>query len=86
MKKQRLTKSIRKFIRFEKARIRREVLDSKKQEELIQQLYKKFDKGVSDKKEISTPKKKITAKVIKKTKIVKAAKATKTKKSISKDK
>ena len=41
MKRKRLTKSIRKFIRSEKARIRREVLDSKKQEELIRQLYEK---------------------------------------------
>ncbi len=43
MKKKRLTKSVRKFIRFEKARIRREISDSKKQEELIQQLYERFN-------------------------------------------
>ncbi|MDP2926553.1 MAG: hypothetical protein Q8N65_00190 [bacterium] len=41
MKKKRLAKSIRKFIRREKARIRREVLDSKKQEQLIQELCHK---------------------------------------------
>jgi hypothetical protein len=44
MRKKRLTKSTRKFIRFEKARIRREILDSKKQEEMIRQLYKRFSK------------------------------------------
>jgi hypothetical protein len=40
-----LPKSIRKYIRKEKARIRREVLDLKKQEELIQQLYERFLKN-----------------------------------------
>jgi len=39
-----MPKSIRKFIRKEKARIRREVLDVKKQEELIAEIYKKFSK------------------------------------------
>jgi len=42
MRKKKLPKSIRKHIRKEKARIRREVLDFKKQRELINQLYKKF--------------------------------------------
>jgi hypothetical protein len=37
-----LSKSIRKFIRKEKARIRREVLDLKEQEKLINELYQKF--------------------------------------------
>lgn len=37
-----LPKSIRKYIRREKARIRREVLDIKTQEELIRQLLEKF--------------------------------------------
>ena len=86
MKRKRLTKSARKFIRFGKARIRREVLDSEKQEELIQQLYKKFDKSISSKKESSAPKKKTIAKVVKKTKIIKVAKKIKAKKSVSKDK
>ena len=45
MPKTRLPKSIRKYIRKEKARIRREVLDIEKQEELIQQLYEKFLKN-----------------------------------------
>jgi len=40
-----LPKSIRKFIRKEKARIRREILDLKEQERLIQELYQKFLKG-----------------------------------------
>jgi len=38
----RLPKSIRKFIRKEKARIRREVFDLKEQERLIKELYKKI--------------------------------------------
>ena len=42
MGKKKIPRSIRKFIRLEKARIRREVLDMKKQEELIQELYQKF--------------------------------------------
>lgn len=42
MAKKRLPKSLRKHIREEKTRIRREVLDLKKQQELINQLYEKF--------------------------------------------
>jgi len=42
IRRKRLPKSLRKFIRREKARIRREVLDLKEQEKLIQELYKKF--------------------------------------------
>jgi len=42
MGRKKMPRSIRKFIRREKARIRREVLDIKKQEELINQLYKKL--------------------------------------------
>jgi len=42
MKKRKLPKSLRKYIRKEKARIRREVLDIKEQKRLIQELYKKF--------------------------------------------
>jgi len=37
-----LPKSIRKYIRREKARIRREVLDLKEQEKQIQELYQKL--------------------------------------------
>ena len=39
-----LPKSIRKYIRKEKARIRREVLDLKEQVKLIDELYQKFFK------------------------------------------
>ena len=39
MAKKNLPKSVRKFIRREKARIRREVLDLKEQEKEIKQLY-----------------------------------------------
>ncbi|MDO8663581.1 MAG: hypothetical protein Q7K28_01935 [Candidatus Wildermuthbacteria bacterium] len=42
MKNKKLSKSIRKFIRLEKAKIRRESSDFKKQEELIGELYKRF--------------------------------------------
>ncbi len=44
VKEKKLAKSICKFIRQEKARIRREVLNIKKQEELIEGLYKRFFK------------------------------------------
>ena len=37
-----LPKSIRKYIRKEKARIRREILDFKEQKRLIEELYKQF--------------------------------------------
>lgn len=48
-----LAKSIRKFIRKEKARIRREVLDIKEQENLISELYSKLLKpNLNDKKNI----------------------------------
>ena len=39
---QKLPKSVRKYIRKEKARIRRQVLDLKEQERLINELYQKF--------------------------------------------
>lgn len=42
MTKKRLPSSIRKFIRREKARIRREILDITEQEKKIAELYKKF--------------------------------------------
>ncbi len=44
MAKKHISKSFRKFIRKEKARIRREILDVKKQEELIAELYQKLSK------------------------------------------
>jgi hypothetical protein len=40
--KRRLPKGLRKYIRQEKARIRREVLDIKEQEKLIQELNQKL--------------------------------------------
>jgi len=45
--KRKLPKSLRKYIRKEKARIRREVLDIKEQKRLIQELYKKFLKTLA---------------------------------------
>jgi len=47
-----LPKGLKKFIRQEKARIRREVLDIKKQEELIKELYKKFIKQDENKRNL----------------------------------
>ena len=44
-----LPKGLRKFIRKEKARIRREVLNLKEQEKQIQELYQKFYKQYEDK-------------------------------------
>lgn len=49
MGKKRMPKSLRKFIRREKARIRREILDVKEQEKLISELYQRFIK--KDKKQ-----------------------------------
>lgn len=40
----RLPKSFRKYIRQEKARIRREIFDVEEQEKLIKQLYKNIKK------------------------------------------
>lgn len=42
MAKKKLPKSLRKHIRREKARIRREVFDIEEQERLIDELYKKL--------------------------------------------
>ena len=42
MNTEKLSKSTRKFIREEKARIRRKVLDLKEQEKLISELCQKF--------------------------------------------
>lgn len=42
MKRKKMPKSLRKYIRQEKARIRREVLDLKEQKELINGLYQKL--------------------------------------------
>jgi len=48
MATRKLPKSIRKYIRREKSRIRREVLNLKKQEELINELYKRFLKSKNE--------------------------------------
>ena len=45
MTKKRLPKSIRKHIRKEKARIRREVLNLEERRKLIDELYRKFSKS-----------------------------------------
>lgn len=58
MKKRKPPKSLRKYIRREKARIRREVLNLKEQEKLIQELYQKFLKQYADKRNLSTSNKK----------------------------
>ena len=50
----RLPKSIRKYIRKEKARIRKEILDLKEQERLIQELYQKILKNYENKRNIQT--------------------------------
>lgn len=41
-KNEHLSKSVKKFIRLEKARIRRQFFDLENQRELINELYKKF--------------------------------------------
>jgi len=45
-KKKKLPKSLRKFIRKEKARIRREVLNMEEQKKKIQQLYENIKKQI----------------------------------------
>lgn len=47
-----LPKSLRKFLRKEKARIRSQVLDPKEQEKLISQLYEKILKQYAHKRNI----------------------------------
>ena len=45
----RLPKSLKKYIRQEKSRIRREVFDLKEKEKLINELYQKFLKRLIEK-------------------------------------
>ena len=52
--KKKMPKSIRKHIRREKARIRREVLDVQKQKEMIDELYKKHLNKNDNSRNIST--------------------------------
>lgn len=47
-----MPKSLRKYIRQEKARIRREVLDIKGQEKLINELYQKLIKKDENKRDL----------------------------------
>lgn len=54
VRKKRLPKSVRKYIRKEKARIRREVLNLEEQERLISELYKKFLKKNENKRNSQT--------------------------------
>jgi len=51
MAEKKLSRSIKKYIRLEKSRIRREFLDIKKQKELIEGLCKKFLKAKQNLKE-----------------------------------
>jgi hypothetical protein len=53
-----MPKGLRKHIRQEKARIRREVLDLKKQEELIKEIYQKVLKKDEDKRDLQPSDKK----------------------------
>jgi hypothetical protein len=61
MTKKRLPKSIRKFIRREKARIRREVFGLEKQKKVLEELYQKLNpkKKKSDDKTIEILERKI---------------------------
>jgi len=52
MAKKNLPKSVRKYIRQEKARIRREVLNLEEQKRLIQELYEKFFKKYENKRNL----------------------------------
>lgn len=54
--KKKLPKSLRKYIRKEKAHIRREVLDIKEQNRLIDELYKRFLKQPTEEKQQIKPK------------------------------
>jgi len=47
-----LPKGLRKFIRKEKSRIRREVLNLKEQEKLINEIYQKFIKSYENKRDL----------------------------------
>jgi len=53
-----MPKSIRKYIRREKSRIRREVLDAKEQKKLIDELYQKILKSNKIKEPVSESKNK----------------------------
>jgi hypothetical protein len=63
--KNNLPKSIKKFIRREKARIHQEIFDQKEQKKLIDELYQKAIKSPKIKEQVSETKNK-SIKVIKK--------------------
>jgi hypothetical protein len=75
MTKPLFSKSTRKYIRFQKAHIRREFSDTKKQRELIRELIEKFTVKPKKKEEKQKEKKEETPKkVITKKKVVTSAK------------
>ncbi len=59
-----MPKSVRKFIRLEKSRIRRDVLDYKKQEEMIKEIYNRFNEKAVNRSSISAKEKSETHKRI----------------------
>lgn len=73
MPKPLFSKSIRKHIRSQKARIRREFSDFKKQQELIQELYQRFTKKDPKTKEEKPKKVIVKKKVVAKKKKAKVA-------------
>ena len=62
MTKPLFSKGTRKYIRLQKARIRREIFDFKKQQELIQELYQRFVEKPESKKAAVKKKKEVAAK------------------------
>jgi hypothetical protein len=52
MKRKRLSKSLRKYIRKEKARIRREVLNTEEQKKLINEIYQNLIKNYENKRNL----------------------------------
>jgi hypothetical protein len=85
-----LPNSIRKFIRSEKARIRRDILDPKKQEEMIKDVYNKLLNKQSDQENVKKPKVEKKQEVNQKSKMQKSkkekSKIEKTKKGKKKNK
>lgn len=69
-----LPNSTRKFIRLEKARIRRDILDSKKQDEMIKEIYNKLLGKQPSQENIKKPEVKKKEKPNQKSKIQKSKK------------
>mgnify|MGYP001568511091 FL=1 len=69
-----LPNSTRKFIRLEKARIRRDVLDSKKQNEMIKEIYNKLFNKQPGQENVKKPEAKKKEKPNQKSKIQKSKK------------